>query len=563
MRNRPFFAEGYRRPDLAELSEKVHGLAARCEAAASEAETIELVAEWNRLRSTVDTNLNVAQVLYHQDTTDADAKAEQDFWNDAAPALRELDVIYARTLLASPHRDAIARNLGDQLLRLKECATATFAPQIAGALAEEARLCTEYVELTARKEVELDGELYTMAGVHQFFGVADRDVRHAAQRAREQFLTRRGGDFDRIFDRLVALRHGMATDLGHDSFTPLGYRLMSRIGYGPDDVARFRDAIKSEVVPLCAELATRQAARLGVDALLFHDEPVRDPAGNARPLGDAAQIVATAHQMYRELHPRLGELMDVMVERDLLDVELRDGKAPGGFCTVFTDLGLPFVFAQMNGTDGDLHVMTHECGHAFQAYAARTLPVIEYAWATCEAAEVHSMSMELLTYPFMERFFGAEADRYRRGHLERAITGLPYVALVDHFQHEVYAAPELSPDQRKQLWLDLEADYLPWRNYGDLFPHLATGIIWQRQMHIYAAPFYYIDYALAQVCALQLLRKTEADRDAALTDYLAICDAGGSVSFLEMLEIGNLESPFDPGTLRGLVAHIRPLLLAD
>lgn len=560
MSDTPHFAAGYQRPNLPDLTQRTRALAEACRAADGEATTLEVVRSWNRLRAEVDTNLNRAFVRYRQDTTDSAARAEQDFWDGATPTLRELDVLWARTLLASAHRDAIGRELGEQLLRLKECAAATFDPAIAGAIAEEAALSSEYTALVARKEATYRGESYTMAGLRGLWGDPDRQVRLEAHQARDRFMADHAADFDRIYDRLVALRHGMATTLGLESFTPLGYRLMTRIGYDDGDVARFRDAIHDVIVPLAADLAERQRQRLGVDALMLHDEAVLDPAGNPRPRGDAHAILETARTMYHELHPELGAFMDVMLDKGLLDVELRDGKAPGGFCTYFADLGLPFVFAQFTGTDDDLQVVTHECGHAFQCYASRELEAVEYAFPTYEAAEVHSMGMEFLTYPWMERFFGADADLYRRCHLQRALTCLPYLALVDHFQHRVYAEPTMSPAQRKAAWLELEAHYMPWRNYGDLFPHLATGTVWQRQSHIYQVPFYYIDYALAGVCALQIFLKAANDREGTLNDYLAMCKVGGSVSFAEMLEVGNLRSPFDPAVLADVANHARAVL---
>jgi M3 family oligoendopeptidase len=557
----PFFAAHYVRPDLDAVLNQTRGLAAECRSAANGAAALDVVSRWNQVRSTVDTNLNVAHVRYHQNTADDAARTEQDFWNDAAPVLRELDVIYARALLDCPHRDAIGRELGEQLLRLKECSAATFAPEIKDALAEEARLSTQHVELTAQKEVAFRGEKYTMAGVHKFFGEADRQTRLEAHQARERFLADHAEEFDGIYDRLVALRHGMAGALGLDSFTPLGYRLMTRVGYGPDEVARFRDALRAEIVPLCHQLHQRQRERLGVDTVRFHDENVWDLAGNPKPTGNPAQIVEAARNMYRDMHPDLGAFMDMMMDKDLLDVEQRDGKAPGGFCTNFADLGVPFVFAQFTGTADDLQVLTHECGHAFQAYSsAPRVPVIEYVLGTYEAAEVHSMSMEFLTFPYMERFFGADAERYRRTHLERALVSLPYIALVDHFQHDVYATPTLTPAQRNQRWRDLEATYLPWRDYGPELPHLGRGTVWQRQSHIYQMPFYYIDYALAGVCALQFFAKASTDRAAAMDDYMAICQVGGSLSFTEMLEVGKLESPFDPACLATVAAHSRSVL---
>lgn len=556
----PSFAKDYRRPDLADVRAQVNQLAERCRAAGSADETVACLRDWNRLRCDVDTQYNIAMVRYAQDTTDAAAKAEQDFWDSAAPTMRELDVTHARTILDSPHREAIANAFGKQLVDLKACMANTFAPEIKDALAKEAQLCSEYKQLGSKTELEFRGRRYSMSGISVYFVDADRQVRLEAQQARDRFLERYSDQFDGIYDQLVQLRHNMGTALGHDTFTPLGYQLMSRTSYGPEEVKTFRDAIRAEFVPIATELFEQRRRDLGVDKLLFHDEPVMDKRGNPQPTGDTAGILGEARRMYKQLGDDFGQFIDVLLDGELVDVELRDGKAPGGFCTVFANTGMPFVFTSFNGSEDDIAVVTHEFGHAFQIYEARVQSLLEYKWPTMESAEIHSMSMEFLTYPWMERFFGDDADRYRRSHLGILTGRLPYTASVDHYQHEIYANPTMTPAERNHLWLDLERRYLPHRDYGDLFPYISRGTYWQRQLHIYELPFYYIDYALAQICALQFWQKAERDRDAALKDYLAICDIGGSKSFTEILEIGNLRSPFDPDVIRDVAAFARKAL---
>ena len=562
MSETPAFARDYTRPDLGAVRTQVNDMAQRLEAATSAEAAIEVVRAWNQVRSRVDTGFNIAEVRYHQDTSRDWAKGEKAFWDEAAPALRELDVIHARALIDSRHREAIERAFGPQIFRLKACTATTFAPEIADALAEEAKLVTRYIELTSKKECDFHGEKITMPALRGYFGVADRQTRLDAHRSRDRFLAANAAELDQIFDRLVSLRDGMGRALEMDGFTPLGYQLMTRVDYDAGDVARFRDALREQLVPACQEIVRRQAKALGIDQVMLYDEPVFDPRGNPQPTGTPREILETARGMYHDMDPRIGAFMDHMLEHDLLDVEPRDGKAPGGFCTIFADLGWPFVFAQFTGTTDDLQVVTHECGHAYQVWSARKLPLIEYHFPTYEACEVHSMGMELLTFPWMDRFFGDQAERYRHGHLALEVIHLPYITLVDHFQHRVYEQPELTPAQRNAAWLELEASYLPWRHYGDELPYLATGTIWQRQRHVYCDPFYYIDYALAGVCALQIHMKAERDRDLALRDYMKMCEIGGSVSFTEMLEVGGLRSPFEPEVLADVADHLRRVLLS-
>jgi M3 family oligoendopeptidase len=549
----------YRRPDPTEIEREQRDLAG---AAANGAALVDTVERWNNARVRVDTLRNIASLRYQQDTEDAAAKAEEDFWNDHSPLLRELDALHARTLIAAPGRDAIDRRFGPQLLRLMGAAATTFAPEIRDAIAEEARLCTDYTRLCARSDVAFRGEKTNMSAIAAFFVDADRATRLEAQAAREGFLSMHGDELDALYSRLVELRDGMGRALGHRNFVPLGYTLMSRTDYGPDDVATFRDEIRREVVPVVSEIRRAQARRLGLDRILFHDEPVGDPGGNPRPEGGVDFCVSAARGMYREMSTEIGDFFDMMVKLGLMDLETRPGKAGGGFCTHFADSGLPFVFANFNGTDADVNVLTHECGHALQAWKSRHHPLLEYRFPTSEACEIHSMGMELLASPWYARFFAneGEAERYRRIQMEQTLCALPYMAAVDHFQHEIYAAPTMTPAERRATWCKMESIYLPHRDYGGLFPHLAKGTLWQRQLHIYLAPFYYIDYALAETCALQIFARAESDRAAALTDYMAMCTAGGSVSFLGMVAAGRLRSPFEKGCLAGVVDVARRTL---
>ena len=555
------FAQAYVRPDPAALEAEVRAHARAFAAAPTAADAVAEVRRWNQTRSRVQTSRYIALVRYEQDTRDPAARAENDFWNDASSLLRELDVIHARALLAGPHRDALARAFGPQLLALKECAAATFAPEIRDAIAEEARLYTRYTELMAETAISFRGETLNLSGIARWFVDGDRATRREAQQARDAFLAARAEELDALYDRLVRLRDGMGRALGLPDFIPLGYRLMERTGWGPAQAAAFRDEIRREVVPFLLARTAAQARRLGVPKVMFWDEPAADPAGNPRPLGGVDFCVAAARTMYRALGPEFSSFFEVLAEEGLMDLDNRSGKAGGGFCLSFPDLQVPFVFANFNGTDGDVKVMTHELGHAFQAWSSRTQPLVEYLFPTSEAAEVHSMGMEYLTYPWMHLFFGAdEAARFRRVHLEQQLLNLPYMAAVDHFQERVYANPGLSPAQRGALWLEMERLYLPHRDYGDALPYLARGTVWQRQLHIYGMPFYYLDYALAQTCALQLWHRAEHDHAAAVADYLAICAPGGSLPFGELVARGRLRSPFEPGCLREVVVRASKVL---
>ena len=549
----PFVEMEYRRVPLDELKAKYEDLRRRL-ASADGSGIVEVVRKWSELRSRYQTMSQLNEVRYTIDTRDAAIKEERKFLDDQEPTVEEWNTEMRRALLSHPHRDALEKEFGRQFISSMETAIQTFDPKIAEHLKKQADLSRQYTDLLASAKIEFEGKTYNLTGLEQFLHNENRDVRHAAARERYEFFGAKAFELDRIYDELVHVRHDMARQLGYPNFIPLGYKLLFRTDYGPTEVSLLREEVRQHVVPLAARWRERQKKRLGVDELRFWDMRLLDGRPAPKPIGNAETIVENTSRMYNELSPQTGEFFSMMRDRGLFDLVTKEGKAGGGYCTSFPDFGVPFVFSNFNGTKGDVEVMTHECGHAFQCWSARNQPLLEYHWPTYEACEIHSMGMEFLTYPWMDLFFGTEAERFRRIHMIESIVFLPYGCAVDEFQHFVYANPDSGPEARKIEWRKIENKYLPWANYGDLkFP--AEGGFWQGQMHIYNAPFYYIDYVLAQTCALQIWKKSVGDRDRALREYMAICPPGGSQSFLQLVQTGGLRNPFEPGVLRGIVAE--------
>ena len=532
------------------------------EASVSGADSVKLclaaVRAWDAIRREVETYSSLVGLRFQQDTADPDRKREREAWDEAEPRWTELEVAVKRALLAHPRRAEIEAEVGAQAFALWESDVLAFDPAIKGDLAREAKLGAEYVELLASAELAFDGEVLNLSSISKHRQGPDRAVRHAAEDVFWAWHAAHGAELDRIFDDLVQLRTRMAAQLGFDDFTGLGYRRMCRVDYDRADVDGLRAAVREHVVPFASELRRRQAGALGLDRLMAWDEPVHDLAGNPTPAGDHDWMLARAGEMFDAMGD-LGPFFRRMQSGGFLDLADRKGKAGGGFCTSFPTEGMPFVFANFNGTKGDVEVFSHEMGHAFQCYESRNLPLTDYLWPTYESAEIHSMSLEFLTWPHMERFFGGDADRFRRMHLAEALLFLPYGTAVDHFQHEIYAHPTMSPAERHDLWRSMERAYLPWRDWGDL-AYPAKGGRWQHQRHIYLKPFYYIDYVLAQTCALQFWVRSEQDRDAAMADYVALCRRGGEAPFRGLVASAGLTSPFEDGCLAEVVDAARAAL---
>ncbi len=514
---------------------------------------------WDAARRGFDSWTALVHLRFAQDTTDAGRRAARELADALQPEATGLDTALRLRLLAGD-RAALERLAGAHAVRLWDCDVTTFRPEIAADLEEEARLSARYTELLAGAAIPLDGRVLNLSGLGPHAEHAERDVRHAAEQARWGFFADNREALDSIYDGLVHLRHGMALKLGEASYTPLAYRRMRRVDYGPAEVARYRDQVVEHVVPLVARILERRRAEQGWDRLRFWDEALVDPAGNPGPAGDHDFLVAQAQTMFDRLDPRLGDFYRMMVAGGFTDLDNRAGKAGGGFCTSFPTVGVPFIFANFNGTQADVNVFTHEMGHAFQNWESRAQPGIDLLWPTMEAAEINSMGLEFLSYPEIGLLVGeADADRFRRMHLIGSLAFLPYGCCVDHFQHEVYANPGATPAERHAMWQRLERRYMPWTDYGDL-AHPAMGGRWQAKPHIFGSPFYYIDYTLALCCAMQLWAQARHDPKDALARYVALCGQGGAAPFGELVAGAGLVSPFADGALADVVREAAEVL---
>lgn len=521
----------------------------------------EALAQWDQVRRAYETWSSLTYLHFSQDTANEGYKAERAYADEMGPVATEFDTRVKRRLLADPDRHAVEDVAGAYAVKLWETDVTTFDPAIAKDLEEEAKLDARYTELLASAKIEFDGKTLNLSGLTPYTENPDRATRHAAEAARWNFFAEHGAELDDIYDRQVKLRHKMARTLGDETFTPLGYRRMRRTDYDAGDVAAYRDQVAEHVVPLVAKLVEQRRVQNGWDTLHFWDERLLNPEGNPKPEGDYDTLVAAAGTMFDGMDKRLAAFYRSMNEGGFMDLKNRPTKAGGGFCTSFPAYGMPYIFANFNGTHHDIDVFTHEMGHAFQNYQSRALPGIDYLWPTSESAEIHSMSLEFLAYPHIDALLGSQSGRYRRMHLIQALEFLPYGVLVDHFQHEVYASPDATPAERHAMWQRLEQRYLPWRNYGDL-AYPAKGGRWQAQGHIYGVPFYYIDYTLAQCCALQFWVKSQQNYAASMETYVNLCRLGGSAPFGQLLEAAGLASPFKPGALETVVRTAAETLAA-
>lgn len=547
------------RPEYSDVAAKFAQFDAAWDAASSADACRQVIHDWDELERQLSAWINLVGLRFNQDTSNVEYKQAREYCDELKPRLTDLAVRLKRRLISTPFRKELEATFGLQAFALWEADVLAFDPKIEADLVKESKLEAEFTDLLASAKLQYQGHTYNFAGLAKFHVDRDRQVRHASNAVKWQWFADHAEQLDRIYDEQVRLRTDMAKKLGYDDFVGLGYKRMKRVDYDQADVERFRAAVREDVVPLTVELRRMQAEALGIDRVMFWDEGIFDSQGNPKPNGDHDWMIERATEMFDEMGGGLGEFFRLMDECNLMDLKNRDSKAGGGFCTDFPSFGLPFIFANFNGTKGDVEVFTHEIGHAFQSYCSREQPLADYLFPTYESCEIHSMGLEFLTWPQMEKFFGEDAERFRQIHLIQSLLFLPYGVAVDHFQHLVYANPTATPLQRHEMWREMEATYLPTRDCGDL-PHLPQGGQWQFQRHIYLSPFYYIDYTLALTCALQFWVRSRANMSEAMNAYVALCKRGGAAPFRQLAESAGLASPFTEGSLRGVVGQAREFL---
>jgi len=545
----------YKRPNIKLLQDQFNSAVDKFITARTFNEQDELMVDINNLRSDFESLDEIVGIRNTIDTRDKFYDEERSFFDENTPLYSELISKYYTALINSKFKDQLIEKWGKQLFTLAELSLKTFSPEIIEDLQEENKLSSKYTKLIASAKIIFQGEERNLAGLTPFMQSTDRDIRKAANIARWNFFKENEAEFDNIYDSLVKIRTKIAEKLGYKNFVELGYARMSRSDYNPEMVANYRKQVEKYLVPIASSLRAKQKKRLGLDTLNYYDESITYKNGNAKPKGDADWILNNGKKMYSELSPETKEYFNFMIDNELLDLVNKKGKAGGGYCTYISKYKSPFIFSNFNGTSGDVDVLTHEAGHAFQVYSSRGYQIPEYNWPSSEAAEIHSMSMEFLTWPWMNLFFEEQTDKYKFSHLSNALLFVPYGVTVDEFQHFVYENPDATPKERKSAWRNIEKKYLPHRNYEEN-EFLEDGGYWQQQAHIYEVPFYYIDYTLAQICAFQFWKKANENREEAWEDYKTLCKAGGSKSFLELVKLAKLQSPFEEESFKGITSHI-------
>lgn len=551
----------YERPDFEEIKKFYTRLNEKLKNANSFEEVDACIKEDERYSSTLSTMMTIVEIRHTIDTSDSFYEREDEYIRQNYPTALSFMQAFNLSLLTSPYRKEIDEKYGAHFLRTLQLHVDSFCEKNVPLMQEESELTNRYQRLIASCKIPFENEECNLYGIMKYFSSTDREIRRKAVEKYEEFFAKNADEMGEIFDKLVKIRHQMGVNMGFENFIKLGYMQQGRLDYDENMVAKFREQVKTELVPFCEKLYRAQAKRLGLEKIEFCDEELVFPSGNAVPIGDRAYLVEKAREMYHDLSKETGEFIDFMLAHELMDLDNKPNKAATGYMTTLNDYKAPFVYSCFNGTTGDVDVLTHEMGHAFAGYTAMRTQPLQALWSEpTDIAEIHSMTMEQFAYPYAELFFGDKADEYRFQHLQQAITFVPFGVAVDEFQHIVYANPNMTPKERVSAWRDLEKKYMPWRDYGEDLPFFATGGWWYHKLHIFHYPFYYINYTLTTMGAMEFKKKQAENPKECWEDYRTLCALGGSLGYTDTLKRARLSLPFADGAVKKATSYALSIL---
>lgn len=547
----------YKRPDYEKVMSEITALTEKFKAATSAKEQLSIMKELEQIEIETFTASTICNIRYTVDTRDKFYSDEHEYNEQMGPVLSEKLQDFNKALVASPFRKEIEAEYSPLMFKNIEISLKSFSPELIPLIQEENQLIQQYQKLCASAKIEFDGKICNLSQLGPYQQSPDREVRKAAMQAYGKFFDDHQAECDEIYDKLVKNRTEQAHKLGLPSYVEMAFLLRCRNCYAPEDIANFRRQVVEDIVPVNNEIKKNQAKRIGVDDFKVYDNTYFFADGNPLPHGTPDELMEAGRRMYTEMSPETAEFIKLMFDHDLFDVLSKEGKAMGGYCTSLPLYHVPFIFANWNGTAGDVDVLTHEAGHAFADFMAdKCIEHMELRNPTMEVCESHSMSMEFLTAPWHHLFFKEDTDKYELFHAESALTFIPYGCQVDHFQESVYRHPEWTPAQRNEEWNRLEKLYRPHLDNTEVnFYNRGAG--WQRQLHIYECPFYYIDYSLAQMISLQFWSLSMHDHKAAWEKYLSFVKMGGTKTFVDIVKDSGLSCPIEDGSLKSTVSDIK------
>jgi oligoendopeptidase F len=501
---------------------------------------------WRQIRMTCDTeNKGLEQAFNY-------------FYLEIQPKMQPYADRLNRRLVDNPHTQELDRKEYFTYLRAVRTRIELFREENIPLIAESSVLGQQYGVVSGKMTVEVNGQEYTMQQATKFLENPDRPLRESVYRKMQERRLQDKDTLNDLYSRLIGIRHRMATNAGFQNFRDYKFEDLGRFDYTKEDCYRFHDSVKEYIVPLVGRINEKKRKKLGLDTLRPWDGEA-EPAGiePLRPFTDGKDLLAKTTKCFDELNPFFGDCLRTMQGMHRFDLESRKGKAPGGYNCPLAETGAPFIFMNASGQMGDLTTMVHEGGHAIHSFLSHPLKLSSFKEYPMEIAEVASMSMELFSMDHWELFFSNKNDlaRAREHQLERVITIFPWIATIDKFQHWVYENPGHDPEARKQKWIEILNEFSSQSvDWSGLEQYREYG--WQKQLHLFEVPFYYIEYGIAQLGAIGLWMQYKKNKEKALSNYMKALALGGTRTLPELYEAAGLKFDFSREHIRELMAFV-------
>lgn len=530
---------------------------------ASEVTSDEQFAQWIYDRSELEATVDQAgSILYIRMTCQTDdearAKAFTEFLEKISPAIKPLDDQLNQRFVELNKSYSIDQERYAEYSRAIQADIDLFEQRNVDLQTQVDLLSQEYQKICGSMMVEFDGEERTMPQMGKYLLEQDRDLRERAWKASANRRMQDKDKLDEIFDKMLNLRHQIALNAGCDNFMEYKFRQLHRFDYTPADCKQYHDTVEKLVVPVWKKVCERRKARMKLDQLKPWDTSV-DPLGlpPLKPFDKVDELIVKCQKMFQRVDPDLGNQFQEMADAGLLDLASRKGKAPGGYQSSLDESRKPFIFMNAVGTDSDVNTLLHEGGHAFHTMACRADHLKDYRHGPMEFNEVASMAMELLAREYIDEFYSEdEKKRSIQEHLEDIIFILPWVATIDCFQHWIYENPQHTAAERRAKWVEIYRRFssgsVDWSEFAEIEEYL-----WHRQLHIFEVPFYYIEYGIAQLGALQVWQNAKRDWSGAIRDYRKGLALGGSKPLPEIYQTAGIKFDFSAEIIGPLMDAIQ------
>jgi len=548
----------YYKPDINVVTKNYEELFEKFTAAESFEEQDKIFLKLYEAEKEFLTMETIAYVRFTSDTTNESFVEDQEYFDFINPVFGELEKKYYELFNSSPFLKQYEQKYGKQLIKNCMREAIISSDELEDEYRKESSLVNDYIKLRSGATINFEDKEVTLNGMRAYYSNLDRNIRKKSLEASYNFYVSKNEQTAKVFDELVKIRTEMAKKLGHDNYTGLAYILLKK-EFSLEDIKKFRENIVKYFIPVVLRLKERQRKRINVDKMMYYDSVLNFKTGNPKPKGDTSWVLEKGIEMYRSLSPETNEFITYMAENELIDLSGRKGKKTGGYSTFFFNHRAPYIFVNMNGTSSDIEILTHEAGHAFQNYLCKDYKLDVDIHASLDICEIHSMSMEFLAYDYMNIFFAEDTNKFYFKHIEDSILAILFASQSDEFQEIIYTNPQLTKDERNQVWKELTLKYTIPSDYdGNEF--LLKGISWHNRAQIFFAPFYAIEYALAQIVAYQFLFKKKENHEEAFKEYVEFCRLGGKHSFSEALKTAGLKNPIEVETVKEMAEKIEAFL---